>query len=238
VYELDLDKHATLPIEPSTGYAMLYTVPPDPAHADDLRLQHLFDVLPQPPMRFVYLSTTGVYGNRDGAIVDEAVALAPQTDRARRRVASEHALARYCKRTGSELIVLRVPGIYGPGRLGAERLREGLPVLQESDANPGNRIHVVDLVSCCLAALSPDVPPGIYNVGDGDTRSATWFAFARQCGLPPPPIVSRTQAQQQLSAERLSFLNESRRLDLTRMVTILKPRLQYADAADGIAASL
>jgi len=96
------------------------------------------------------------------------------------------------------------------------------------------------LVATAIAALEADRPPGIYNVGDGDTRSSTWFAMevARQAGLPPPPTVTRKQAEETFSARRLSFLRESRRLDLTRMLEQLRPDLKYTDATDGIAASL
>ena len=138
------------------------------------------------------------------------------------------------------MIVLRVPGIYGPERLGIERIKSGVLFLVEDDANPGNRIHVDDLVRCCLAALSPEVPAGIYNVGDGDTRSATWFIneVARQCGLDEPPTVTREQAEKTLSKERLSFLAESRRLDLRKMRDVLSITPRYRDAAAGIAASI
>ena len=121
------------------------------------------------------------------------------------------------------LVILRVPGIYGPGRLGIERLKAGEASLRESEANPGNRIHVDDLVACCIAALSPDTPAGIYNVGDGDHRSSTWFAreVARQAGLEPPREISRARAVQEFSPMRLAFLASSRRVDTTRMREVL-----------------
>ena len=138
------------------------------------------------------------------------------------------------------MVILRVPGIYGPGRLGIDRIQAALPVLEEKDANPGNRIHVYDLATCCIAGLSPDVPDGIYNVGDGDHRSGSWFTneVARQSGLPPPPTISFEEAQKTFSPMRLSFLRESRIVDTTRMREVLGVTPRYADAADGIAASL
>ncbi|HEX7718893.1 MAG TPA: SDR family NAD(P)-dependent oxidoreductase, partial [Woeseiaceae bacterium] len=141
---------------------------------------------------------------------------------------------------GVSLIVLRVPGIYGPGRLGLEGIREAKPILIDSEANPGNRIHVDDLATCCMAALSPERPAGIYNVGDGDHRSSTWFSrtVALLAGLPPPPEVARKEAEQTFSAMRLSFLGESRRLDNRKMLATLGVELRYANAEDGIRASL
>ncbi|MDH3746773.1 MAG: hypothetical protein OER97_01095, partial [Gammaproteobacteria bacterium] len=109
-----------------------------------------------------------------------------------------------------------------------------------ADANPGNRIHVDDLVACCVAALAAVVPAGVYNVGDGDDRTSTWFALevARQLGLEPPPTISRKTAEGTFSTRRLSFLRESRRLDLSKMRNTLKPEMKYSNAEDGIAASL
>ena len=192
------------------------------------------------PGRFVYLSTTGVYGDRGGELVDESAEPAPETDRAKRRLADETELSRWATDRQVDVIILRVPGIYGPGRLGIERIKQGVPVIAEVDANPGNRIHVDDLVSCCVAALNPETPAGIYNVGDGDHRSSTWFAHevARQAGLEEPSAISRIEAEQQFGETRMSFLRESRRLDVTKMQTQLRPRLQYTDPVKGIASAL
>lgn len=215
--------------------SIVYTAPPAEGYLDSVLEQ-----LDPPPRRFVYISTTGVYGNRDGDLVSELAERAPATPRAERRVDAEWRLEHWCTQHGVELVILRVPGIYGPGRLGIERIKEGVPVIAEEDAHPGNRIHVDDLVRCCVAALHHSTPAGIYNVGDGDTRSSTWFAneVAQQCGLPPPPTVSRAEAEKSFSEKRLSFLRESRRLDLRRMRDILGVIPQYRDAAAGIAASL
>jgi nucleoside-diphosphate-sugar epimerase len=237
---LDLDRDEPLRVKLPEQYAVIYSVPPAPEQPGDPRLARLLELLPHPPERIVYLSTTGVYGNRDGARVDESSEARPESARTERRLAAERLLADWCTGRGSTAIVLRVPGIYGPGRLGTERLREGMPVLREEDANPGNRIHVDDLATCCVAALSPDVPDGIYNVGDGDHRSGTWFSseVARQAGLAPPPTITRAEARETFSPMRLSFLAESRVVDTTKMRKILGVTPKYADGADGIAASL
>lgn len=239
VRAFDLDTADSLPVSFSRDDSLVYTVPP--ARDDgDARLRTFLGLLHTAPRRIVYLSTTGVYGDRGGEAVDESTPISPSSDRARRRAAAEALLTRWCDSRGSELVILRVPGIYGPGRLGISRIADCRPVLREDGANPGNRIHVDDLVECCLAGLSSDRPPGVYNVGDGDSRSSTWFAMevARQAGLSPPPTVSRAEARQSFSAGRLSFLAESRTLDLTRMNETLRPALRYRDPAAGIAASL
>jgi hypothetical protein len=157
---LDLDRDERLRITLPEEYAVIYSVPPASDLPGDPRLGRFLAMLPHPPARFVYLSTTGVYGNREGARVDEASKPRPEAARAERRLAAERMLVEWCTGRHTTAVVLRVPGIYGPGRLGTEGIRSAMPVLEEKDANPGNRIHVDDLATCCIAALSPDVRDG------------------------------------------------------------------------------
>lgn len=236
----DLDAGGQIPIPLPDRYGVLYTVPPSSDHESDVRLERLLGDLSPAPQRFVYVSTTGVYGNRDGGLVDEETPVNPETGRARRRIAAEQALLSWGKQLDCEILVLRVPGIYGPERLGVERIREGLPVIAENDTGPGNRIHVDDLVACCAAALSQHAPAGFYNVGDGDDRSSTWFMneLARQCHLPAPPTITMEEAEREFSPMRMSFLRESRRVSTQKMRDVLGVTPKYANAVDGIAASL
>jgi len=232
----DLDTAAALPIHLPDTYRIIYTVPPA-GDSDDERLQRFLELLDPEPQDFVYISTTGVYGDCDGAKIDESAVVRPDTIRARRRVAAERQLTRWAAASGTNLTILRSPSIYGPGRLGEERLQKMEPVLLEADSNPGNRIHVDDLVSCCCAAL--DAPAGIYNIGDGDHRSATWFAseVARQLGFPEPQQVSRGELAQSISSLRMSFLSESRQIDTRKMREVLSVIPTFTNAEDGIRAS-
>ena len=238
--QLDLDRDERLRIALPKQYAVIYSVPPADDQPGDPRLARFLALLSHSPARIVYLSTTGVYGNRDGERVTEKSKPLPESARAERRLAAEQMLAEWCTGRDTTVVVLRVPGIYGPERLGTERIRAAMPVLDERDANPGNRIHVDDLASCCIAGLSADVPDGIYNVGDGDHRSGSWFTneVARQAGLPPPPAISLDEAEKTFSPMRLSFLRESRVVDTTKMREVLDVTPKYSDAANGIAASL
>lgn len=235
----DLDDGQPLPLKLPDDYAVVYTVAP--AGTDtDARLTQFLEKLTPAPRRFVYISTTGVYGHCEGRRVTEDSPVNPGNARSAQRVAAEELLDRWAARENCGLVILRVPGIYGPERLGLDRIAAGAPMLREEDANPGNRIHVDDLASCCLRALSADVPPGVYNVGDGDHRSSTWFTaeVARQAGLPRPPTITRAEAAQQFSPMRLSFLSESRIVDTTRMRERLGVELRYARPEDGIRAAI
>jgi nucleoside-diphosphate-sugar epimerase len=238
--DIDLDDQSPVMLELPETYSLLYTVPPRPDGNGDPRLERLLSTLDPAPQRIVYLSTTGVYGDQAGRRVDETAALAPSTDRAKRRVAAESLLHEWCGKHDVDLVVLRVPGIYGPGRLGIERLQNAAPLIAEADAGPGNRIHVDDLASCCIRALDPDAPAGTYNVGDGDHRSSTSFArsVARLAGIDEPPEIPRAEAERTFSEGRLSFLRESRIVDTRRMEDVLGFVPRYTDPEAGIRASL
>ena len=239
IRELDLDRDQPIDLAPPENYSLLYTVPPQ-GSAKDERLARLLPALQPLPQRIVLVSTTGVYGDWAGETVDESCEPRPGSKRSLMRIVAERQLVEWADANRVSWVILRVPGIYGPGRLGLDRLAAGEPSIREEEANPGNRIHVDDLVSCYLAALDPARPGGIYNVGDGDHRSSTWFAeeTARQANLPPPPQISREEARQSFSAMRYSFLNESRRIATERMHTELGVTPRFANAETGIAASL
>lgn len=240
ILDLDLDPAGTLALDTMAPFTLLYTIPPRSDGDGDPRLAAFLGQLNLAPARVVYLSTSGVYGDRDSRLTDESVAPQPRTDRARRRVAAETLLRLWCDDHDADWTILRVPGIYGPGRLGLERLAHGGTILRDEDAGPGNRIHVEDLVRCCIAAMQPSTPAGIYNLGDGDPRSSGRFttAVARLSGLPVPEEISLDEARRTWSAARMSFLEESRLLDVSRMRDELGVTPLYADPEDGIRASL
>jgi nucleoside-diphosphate-sugar epimerase len=222
------------------GAAVAYLAPPPGTGVADPRLEHFLAALGGArPSVFLYMSTTGVYGDAGGGDVDERSPSVPANDRSRRRLAAERAAGAWCAERGIRLVVLRVPGIYGPHRLPLERLGRGEPALRPEDCGPGNRIHVDDLVSACVAAIERPVS-GIFNVGDGDHASTTEFLqkTALLAGLPPPRLVSLAEAQGQVSHGMLEYLVESRRVATTRMREELGVVPRHASVESGIAASL
>jgi nucleoside-diphosphate-sugar epimerase len=173
--------------------------------------------------------------------VDEDTPPAPLTERAVRRLAAENALRTWADSNRVSWCVLRIAGIYGPGRLPLDRLRRGVPAILPHEAAPGNRIHVTDLVTVCAAAgLAETADRRIYNVTDGGEESATEFLrrVAKIADLPPPPLVSRAEALRILSPSARSFLAESRRIDSRRMLADLAVTPAYRDLDAGIRACL
>lgn len=215
-------------------------VPPGGHGSHDPRMATLLGLLEHGslPRRFVYISTTGVYGDCDGNWVDESWPRQPQSDRAWRRAAAEQQLEIWSTRHGVELVILRVPGIYGPDRLPVARLRRRDPVLLESEAPWSNRIHIDDLGTAAVLAGTHTSAHGIYNVSDGQPTSMTDYfnRVADACQLPRPPQISRAEAEQQLNGNKLSFLNESRRIDNSRLCKSLGMVIRYPDLDSGLAA--
>ena len=223
---------------------VLYLVPPPAAGVSDPRLQRALGSLLAPRhrvRRWVLASTTGVYGDADGQLVDEDTPARPLTARAQRRLAAESLLRERCTEAGVEWCVVRIPGIYGPGRLPLERLRRRTPLPLFASERPGNRIHVDDLASALLLALRhPAGANAVFNVGDGDATSTAEFQskLATLAGLPPPPLLPEDEARRHLGAEAWSFLTESRQVDTRRIRERLGFVPRYANCLDGLRASL
>ena len=181
-----------------------------------------------------------MYGDRKGNYTDETVKPNPITKRAIRRLNAEKCIADWCHKNKVEHVILRVSGIYGPNRLGIEKLRQGLTVIKQSTAKPSNRIHIEDLTKCCISAMMKDKLSNIYNIGDGDHSNQTWFykAVCRKVGINNPTEIEPAEAEMTWGAMRLSFLNESRRLNVNKMKKELIDKLKYPKAIDGIKESL
>jgi len=220
--------------------AVVYLAPPPGSGTTDPRLAaFLAQIEGATPTVFVYISTTGVYGDAGGALVDEFTPIAPSNDRSRRRVAAESTAQAWCAARRVRCVILRVPGIYGPDRLPLERLQRREPALREADAGPGNRIHVDDLVAAIVAAMDRLSAQGVYNVTDGDHASTTAYLqlTAAVAGIEPPALISKAEALAKIPAGMLSFLLESRRVDNRRMLAELGLQLQYPTLQSGVLAS-
>ncbi len=232
---------ARLPASLPSPDILAYLVPPTEGGSVDTRLEHFIETLTQRPQRFVYLSTTGVYGDAAGAWVDEDTPPHPQTDRAKRRVDAEQQVQRWCAQRGVTWTILRVPGIYGPTRLPLERLQRGEPMIRHAEAGITNRIHVDDLVQALwLSGQATVAANRIYNITDGLTISMTEYCerVARLTGLPMPRLISRADAQRELSPGLMSFLSESRRVNSRRIMQELGFAPRYQNLEQGILASL
>ena len=236
----DLDNPQTLPGLPTREARVYYFAPPPSSGTTDLRLRNfLATIAPGAlPARIVLISTSGVYGNCHGEWVAEERPPRPDTDRARRRLDAEQQLRAWGEAHAVPVVLLRVPGIYGPGRLPERRLRSGEPVLREEESPWSNRVHIDDLTRACLAAGERGRPGAVYNISDGHPTTMTDYfnRVADALGLEHPPQITLAQARTELSEGMRSYLAESKRLDNRRMREELGVEPRYPDLKQGLAA--
>jgi nucleoside-diphosphate-sugar epimerase len=237
----NLDQPATLARLAGLADAVIHLAPPGAEGREDRRTRALVRSLARrgSVRRFVYVSTTGVYGDAGGARIDESRPARPATARAQRRVDAERVLRAWARESGVALAILRAPGIYASNREGGhprERLLRGTPVLARADDVYSNHIHADDLARACVAALHRAAPLRIFNAcDDSELLVGDYYDLAADlCGLPRPPRVPRAEAIKVLGAAQMSFLSESRRLSNRRLREELRFALRYPTVNEGL----
>jgi nucleoside-diphosphate-sugar epimerase len=185
-----------------------------------------------------YLSTTGVYGDRDGDWVDEDSALEPTGGRGRRRVAAEARWQALARAHDLPLHIFRLAGIYGPGRNAIVSLRAGTAQRIDKPGQVFSRVHVADIVAVLEASMARPHPGRIYNVCDDDPAPpAEVIAYASTLlGHAPPPLVPFAEAK--LSDMARSFYRDNKRVRNDRIKSELGIRLAYPDYKSGLKALL
>ncbi len=221
---------------------LLYCVPPPGGGLFDTRARNLCAglALSAPPAKIVYLSATSVYSETNGGVVTEDSPTAPASAMGKRRLDAEAAFREFGAAHGTAVVILRISGIYGPGRLPLMQISQGQPLLREEESGPSNRIHADDLAQICLAAAEKGGDGDIFNVSDGHPGSMTGYfnAAADALGMPRQPQVTLEEARQAMSPLMFSYVSESRVVDNTRMLEKLGIRLRYPTLAEGLPASV
>lgn len=191
------------------------------------------------PARWLgYLSTTGVYGDRQGDWVDEDSPLAPSTRRGRDRVAAEAGWQALAAAHGLPLHIFRLAGIYGPGRGPFEKVRNGTARRIIKPGQVFSRIHAEDIAQVLAASIARPSSGAIYNLCDDDPAPPEDVLehAARLLGLPPPPAEDFATAEMTPMAR--SFYAESKRVSNDRIKRDLGIRLIHPDYRSGLAAIL
>lgn len=244
----DLDHPASLRRLAGLAQIVIHLAPPPNRGIRDTRTAHLLSALSMQskikprilPQRFIYISTSGVYGDCHGAMIDETRPLNPLSDRAKRRVDAENQVRRWSVRNHVPISILRVPGIYAESRLPLKRIRENLPAFVAADDGYTNHIHADDLAHIICAAIHHGKSCRAYNTTDDtEMKMGDYFDLvADQFGLSRPPRIPRKQAADRISPGMLSFMNESRRISNARMKKELHVTLRYPTVTQGILAAL
>lgn len=237
----NLDEPASLRRLAGVATHIIHMAPPPLQGRSDPRTRALVQalLLRSSPQAVVYGSTSGVYGDCAGALINETQLLNPQSDRAYRRVDAEAWLNAWGSRGFPRISVLRIPGIYALDREGGtprERLQRGTPVLQATDDVYTNHIHADDLARATVLALwrGKTLRP-LHVSDDSDVLMGDYMNWAADLWqLPRPPRISREQAQTALPAMALSFMSESRRMQNQRLKTELRMKLRYPTVREGL----
>lgn len=234
--EWDLDDKPPETALLASADRLIYSAPPPRQGTVDTRMAGVCEALAGHRPATAYISTSGVYGDHGGGWVDEDTPMAPGSDRAQRRVDAETRL----REAVPEAVILRAPGIYGPGRLPVDRILAGEPVLDDSAHAWTNRIHIDDLGALVWKAVNERWAHRLYNATDGTPTSRTAYSdtLAELLGTDPPPRIDWAEAEQRFSAMRLSFLSESRRMTNARLLRDTGYRFLFTDYRDGLIASL
>jgi len=237
--QADLDDTHTLKSLP-TRQALIYYFAPPPAKGHiDTRMANFIASIEKEglPAHLVYISTSGVYGDQAGELINEDTPVNPSVDRAKRRYNAEQQLRTWSKQATVPVTILRVGGIYGPDRLPLQRIKDQVPMLHEELSPQTNRIHADDLAQVCAAAAAEKAEGEIYNVSDGTNSNMTEYfnTIADHFDLPRPPLVDWDEAEKTISKGMLSYLKESRRLDNSKMINELGIELKYPTLKDGLA---
>lgn len=235
------DRHSLVDM-PTKGAIVFYFAPPPGGGSLEPRVRNFCAAVKESekPAKLIYISTSGVYGDTGGETVTEETPVNPQTSRAKRRRDAETVLTNWGKELGVPVIILRVTGIYGPGRLPINKLMEGQPVLRQEEASFTNRIHADDLAQVCIAAAEKGDAGDIFNVSDGHPTTMTEYfnAVADAAGLPRPRQVNWEEAKKEMAPLMLSYFQESRRMDNTKMLKKLGVTLRYPDLQAGLKVSM
>jgi nucleoside-diphosphate-sugar epimerase len=210
---------------------LLVSVPPS-ANGDPALATFGDAIKASPISRIVYLSTVGIYGDHGGRWIDETTPVAPN---AGRRAARATAESDWMTLAGDRTSILRLAGIYGPGRNAFVNLRAGTARRIVKPGQVFNRIHVADIARAIAAAFTHETT-GIWSVCDDEPappQDVVTFA-ASLMGIAPPPEIDFASAD--LSAMARSFYATNNRISNARMKRELKVELAYPTYRDGLKA--
>jgi nucleoside-diphosphate-sugar epimerase len=236
---LRFDRDHRLSSDAFTGVThILISIPPDET-GDPMLNVHRVDTARLPDLRWLgYLSTTGVYGTRDGGWVDENSELHPASIRSKRRVDAEAAWLELWRARNTPVHIFRLAGIYGPGRSAFDALRAGTAKRIDVGPQVFSRAHVDDIATVLLASIARPRPGAIYNVCDDEPASqADVITYAAGLlGVEPPPLVPLFEAQ--LSPMARSFYADNKRVSNALIKQELHVALACPNYRAGLAAVL
>ena len=217
---------------------VVYLAPPQQDGSNDLVLRNFLKCINKKKIdQMIYISTSGVYGDKNDRLVNESEPISPKTDRAKRRADAEEQM----RSSTLNYTILRVPGIYGKDRMPLKRIKERLPLIKKEICKHTNLIHAKDLAKIITACFyNKKTSMMTINVSDGSAIKTTDYYLHIYDFLdkPYPDFIDYETANKSYDKKRLSFINESRILDTSLMDTIFPDIIEFKDVRLGIKYSL
>ena len=217
---------------------VVYLAAPPPTGEEDLTLNHFLSHIDKTKInKIIYISTSGVYGDKKDRLVNEKSELNPLTDRAKRRVDAECQIIK----SNIKYTILRVPGIYGKSRLPLKRIVDNLPLIKKDICKHTNLINAKDLAKIIIQCLANKLTENIVmNVSDGTPIKTTeyYLHIYDALKLEYPNFIDYEEANKIYDDKRKSFINESRILDVTLMNKVFPNIIDFKNIKDGIKDSL
>lgn len=218
---------------------LLISAPAEQGGGDPVLRQHAADIAARQGLDWIgYLSTTGVYGDKQGAWVDETMPMTPSQERGWRRAEAEAGWLALHSQHGQPVHTFRLAGIYGPGRSALDNLRAGKARRIVKPGQYFSRIHVDDIAQVLAASIARPNPGASYNVADDEPAPPQdVIAYgAELLGIEPPPEVPFEQAEMTPMAR--SFYSENKRVSNRRIKQELGVKLLYPTYREGLKALL
>jgi len=217
---------------------LLISVPPN-ADGDPIFNQYAAEISQLKNLKWLgYLSSTAVYGDRDGGTVSETSEARPNSARGSKRYLAEKQWLSLYERYNIPVHIFRLTGIYGPGRSALDSVRAGMARRIEKPNHKFNRIQVEDIVQSLRYSFEKPNPGAIYNLAD-DVPAPSHEIIGHACdllGQRKPPIIPYEEAN--LAPITLSFYNDNKHVSNNKIKTELGVQLKYPDYKTGLQACL
>ncbi len=222
--------------EPLAGASHVVLSVPPGEESDPVLIHHGADLMRSRALRWLcYFSTAGVYGDHDGAWIDETVQPSPRNERSRRRLAAEESWRAFAAEKGVSLLILRLAGIYGPGRSSLDRLKAGTARRIVKPGQVFNRIHVADIARITAKAARVKLA-GTFSLADDEPAAPedpTTFAASLLNMAPPPQQIFEAA---EMTAMTRSFYAENKRVSNAAIKRALGIELKYPTYRQGLGA--
>jgi nucleoside-diphosphate-sugar epimerase len=224
--------------EPET--VLYYFVPPTSQGQTDTLLQQFISQSSLKLKKVVYCSSTAVYGDHQGAWVDEQALCHLHYSRQYSRLDAEKQWQDYCAQHSIDCIILRAAGIYGPQRLPVEAARHQSPLIHPEEAPFSNHIYVEDLAKITAQLALHSNASGLYNLADGQPQKMGTLQSltAKALQIQPAPYASFKRIWEQASPMKREFMSASKRLSINALQQALPPTLSLTSLEEGVAASI